>query len=84
MKPQDFECERCGGHRKILIVKGMVSIVWGISCILIAFYSLGFVSIPLWLICVIVLLALVSGTMVVRVRCLNCEPEWKSKMWGGQ
>ena len=81
----DWTCEKCGGRKRLMFLRAPWLIVSSIIPILLLFIAVRpLITSPvmqslvtyIWL-----ALALVPAVSTLRVRCLDCEPQFKEKTW---
>ena len=86
MNPQNFACEKCAGTKNLFIEKRPRAVGWAVF--LAALTLSAFVVLPAeapWRNVVVYLglvVAFIPLMTLVRIRCFDCEPEWKDKTWG--
>jgi len=85
MNEQDLICEKCGGRKQIFFVRAP-GLILGTVLLLVALFvgvrpqitnqtTLALVTY------VGLALALVPALSTLRIRCLNCEPQFKDRTW---
>jgi hypothetical protein len=80
----EYQCDRCGGAKRLFFVRGPVQLA--ISAALVALAIIVRNTLPDGLLQSLLVsggigLAILTAASLLRIRCLNCEPEWKEKMW---
>jgi uncharacterized paraquat-inducible protein A len=82
MNQDDFICKKCGNRMKLFFIRGFVSLFGGIALLLAAVILFIPTQLPMWLGYILVIASAMTVLSTLRIRCLNCEPEWKTRMWG--
>lgn len=88
MTDDSWQCDECSGRKSLFFERAPGRVLFGVLLIIVYFVlvvpripdSLGGL-ILMYLLGGLALLPIV-GTL--RIRCLECEPEWKSRMWGSR
>lgn len=85
MNEQDFTCEKCGGRKRLFFVRAPRLILGTIILLVALFFGIRpQITNPATLALVTYVglaLAMVPALSTLRIRCLDCEPQFKDQTW---
>jgi hypothetical protein len=85
-KEHEYLCLSCGGRKQLFIERKPIKVMASIILLGVCFLAMGLlpetgigiVMLPLGL-----ALALAPAITLIKIRCLECEPEWRQRgIWG--
>ena len=83
MNEQDFTCQKCGGRKQIFFVRApwliLGTILWLVALFVCVRPQITNPTTLALVTYVGIAIALVSALSTLRIRCLECEPQFKDK-----
>ena len=87
VKEHEWQCPTCGGRKQLFFVRKPLALLFSIATLAIVFAAKGYISNVGWQLGFTYiggLIALTPSIILLKIRCLHCEPHWLVKgVWGG-
>jgi len=86
-KEHEWQCSSCGGRKQLFFLRKPFLVLFGALCLGIALLGNIYIENANLRLAVLFSGGLFGITIIsslLKIRCLNCEPEWVKKgIWGG-
>ncbi len=87
LNEHEMTCPTCGGKKQLFAERSWPRLSFSVLTLAALFYLRDYAPNPTWALAIIYIggtIAVMPAATLIRIRCLQCEPEWKERgIWGG-